>query len=362
MSRYIGVDISKKSMEIAFRSKEKWTTMKLDTNLEGRKQFLSMLEPTDLVGMETGNLSFLLARQIETVKKATVVVLNSGKLHMIFQSQRKTDKQDAINIGKFIERHPIEELPVVELPSEREMAMRRLISEQAHWTKSKTQSLNALHALYWNAGIVDLKRSDLAKGSSRERWILWLPEDRQRQARRIMEHIISMERHLESINEEIIQYLKEDLPLTTLLMSMPGIGSVTAITLIAYMGDFKRFSNAGQVSHFAGFTPKVDQSGKQEHYLHITKHGNHHIRYVMVQAAWGALKTRTDTSLHQFFERLKHKGKKKAIVALARKMLEILYSMIKKGELFLNQEKDNKKLIKKIAFYGLVEKKSQLKK
>jgi len=69
----------------------------------------------------------------------TVYVLNAGKLHMIFNSLRKTDKEDALQIAKFIQRTPEGELPKVVIPSDQEMAVHSSVAEQMRLDRSRTQ-------------------------------------------------------------------------------------------------------------------------------------------------------------------------------------------------------------------------------
>ena len=77
----------------------------------------------------------------------TVYVLNAGKLHIIFKSLKKTDKEDALRIAKFIQRIPEEELPTVIIPGGEEMAMRSSATELIRLDRTRTQSINALHSL-----------------------------------------------------------------------------------------------------------------------------------------------------------------------------------------------------------------------
>src|SRR3990172_11683434 len=138
MKRFIGIDLSKRSMEVSFLEEGKFSLKKLSTSPQGRAKLMKLLDQEDTIALETGNMSFLLAKMIQDEVKAKVHVLNAGKLHIIFASQKKTDKQDAINLAKFIQRHPEDELPKVSLPSEEEMMMRRLVVEQKRIVGERT--------------------------------------------------------------------------------------------------------------------------------------------------------------------------------------------------------------------------------
>ena len=96
-------------------------------------------------------------------------------------------------------------------------------------------------------------------------------------------------------------------------------------------------------------------SGQQEHYGSITKHGPKHVRRVMNQAAWAAIRSNDGILLRAFYDRVRStKGKKKAIVAVAKKMIEILYILHTRKELYQSPVvADHSRVIAKLKRYGL---------
>lgn len=328
MKRHVGIDLSKRSMEVAFiDDQDKISRSKFKNTFEGRLQLISFLKKEDFVALETGNASFLLASLILEKVGCRVYVLNAGKLHVIFQSMVKTDKEDSLKLAKFIKWTPEANLPVVTLPNEKEMQMRSSIVEQVRIVNTRTRSINALHNIFWNAGITHLKRRDFQDNGKRKSALKELPSRYQKQAARIEEQIDLCDSQLSSIEEEQTAMLKENLEQSMISMSMPGVGPKTALAIQAFMGDMSRFSHSRQVSHFSGFTPRRDDSGDQHHNGHISKAGPNLLRRVMVQAAWATLKSKDGTEFQEFYKRIlkKRSSHKIAIVALARKMLEIQY-------------------------------------
>jgi len=328
--RFIGIDMSKRSMEVVFAvdDEKKIERLKLKTTIEGRQKLIKKLRSSDVVGLETGNASFVLAKAIIEQAGCKVHVLNAGKLHIIFRSLRKTDKEDALKLAKFIQRTPEEELPVVRIPDEKEIAKRSSVVEQERITSSKTRSINVLHNLFWNAGIVDLKKSDLKNPVKRKECLKKLSEIYQKQANRLNEQIELYESQLIVLEEEQREMLKDDIDQTMILMSVPGVGPKTALAVQAFVGDMDRFDSARQLSYYAGLVPRVDRSGDQNHYGSITKVGPRLLRRVLNQAAWGSLRCLDDSKLKAFYMKIMVKrGKARAIVALSRKILEILYAI-----------------------------------
>jgi hypothetical protein len=112
-------------------------------------------------------------------------------------------------------------------------------------------------------------------------------------------------------------------------LSMPGMGFVSASTILAEIGDFRDFSSPDKLAAYCGLVPSVYQSAGKLVNGHITKHGSPHIRSMIVEVAHAIIRTRQDTRLKKFFLRIKaRRGIKIGVVALARKVLCILYHLL----------------------------------
>jgi transposase len=114
-----------------------------------------------------------------------------------------------------------------------------------------------------------------------------------------------------------------------ILKTAPGVGFVTAEVVLSELGDVSRFKNAKAVCAYAGLVPVVKQSGgKRSKDLCISKQGSGLLRWALVESAWRLV--RTSPRWSGFFSRLKKRcGSKRAIVAVARKLLCVLYAMLK---------------------------------
>ena len=119
-----------------------------------------------------------------------------------------------------------------------------------------------------------------------------------------------------------------------ILDAIPGIGQRVAETLVAELGtDMSRFPSAGHASSWAGLAPGQHESAGKRKQTRIGD-GNNYLRSSLIQAAWAAVK-QTDTFLAAFYRRLAaRRGKKKAIIAVAHKMLVIVYTLLKTGEVY----------------------------
>jgi len=142
-----------------------------------------------------------------------------------------------------------------------------------------------------------------------------------------------------------------------ILTSIPGIGFIGASTLIAEIGNIHDFEDADKLTKWAGLTPSVYQSANVTRTGSITKQGSRHIRWILVELAHVAI--RSPGRLKSFFERLMpKKGYKKAIVAVARKMLRIVWHLLVHDEVFADEVPRSKqvkfpKMPKKIQAFGI---------
>ncbi|EQA82195.1 transposase domain protein [Leptospira alstonii serovar Pingchang str. 80-412] len=89
---------------------------------------------------------------------------------------KKTDKEDSLKIARLIQRYPIEELPVVPIPTDEEEDNRRLCTEHENWTRQLTQGKNRLHSLFTQAGLTEITKKHLRTKASREVSVALLPD------------------------------------------------------------------------------------------------------------------------------------------------------------------------------------------
>ena len=124
-------------------------------------------------------------------------------------------------------------------------------------------------------------------------------------------------------------------PVVTRLQTVPGVGPVVALTFRATLDEVTRFQAAGQVSAFLGLVPREDSSAERRHRGHITKAGSGELRSLLIQAAWACWKSRGSGTLRAWAERLAgRRGRRIAVVALARRLSRILYAVWRDGTTF----------------------------
>ena len=119
------------------------------------------------------------------------------------------------------------------------------------------------------------------------------------------------------------------------LRSVPGIGLIVATTYRAFIDRHERFGHAGQVSAALGLVPREDSSAERRHRGHITKAGPRELRSLLIQAAWVCWRTPRSATLRAWVDQLAaRRGKRIAVVALARRLSRILFAIWRDGSTF----------------------------
>lgn len=330
-TRFVGIDLGKKTYVLrVIDSNGKISGWNGENNKEGREELYRRLRTTDKIAIEACNIAFIMNKEFKERTGSEFYILNPNKLPQIFITDKKTDKEDALKLAKEIRDKPEEDLPRVFAPTEEMKEMRKVISEYRESVKLHTQKINRLHAVYEHCGITDLKRSSLSSKTNREKNLELLSGYEKAEAKRLMQLIDLIEEQKSELESIIKDAEKENEKVRT-VEQVPGIGKVTAYTFVASIGEAKRFLNVTQISSFLGFVPKIDCSSTTNRYGHITKRGNAYLRGLLVQAAWVLVRSNNGGYLQEKYRYLVLRGmsKKKAIVAIARKMAELMFTLLK---------------------------------
>ncbi len=141
--------------------------------------------------------------------------------------------------------------------------------------------------------------------------------------------IAELQKQKEALDDVIADYDNKDVDL---MKSVPGIGEVSSKTYYAAISTIKRFKRAKQLTSYCGLVPSVFSSGERADYGHITREGRSEIRHVAVQSAHAILRSTNSESkpLRKWYERIaRRRGNKTAVVALARKLTEIIFYVLR---------------------------------
>jgi transposase len=140
------------------------------------------------------------------------------------------------------------------------------------------------------------------------------------------------EARINCLKKRLATCVKEN-PNAKLLESMPGVGVLLSQLIVAEIGEISRFASAEKLCSYAGLVPSLHQTGQTIYRGPCPKQGNKFLRWAMVEAA--QVTARKDPLIKAFYDRIKRKkGPQKATVAVARKLLTIVYQILTKKEYY----------------------------
>jgi transposase len=310
---------------------EKMNIYKGKTSDKGRRSLYQLLEKGDKVALEAGNLAFIMSREIQERVGCDVRVLNSAKLPFIWQAPTKTDKEDAMKLAHLVEERRDEKLPIVPLPSQKELERRKTVAAYKREMKWRTSYLNQLHAMFVHQGHTTVVRKNIATVENRQETVKLLTGQEREEAEWILKYLELHEQRISELKKKIKKEAQNDEDMKN-LQTIPGVGPIVAYAFVAHVGDGSRFSKGAQVSNYIGFVPRLDYSGTTQRQGHITKHGNGYLRGLLVQAAWSMVRCKKESSLRDRYICLtvfEGKGKKKTIVSIGRRLTELMYSVLR---------------------------------
>ena len=219
--------------------------------------------------------------------EAEIVVLNPAQLRLIWDSQRKSDKADAMKlacIGRDMRR---DAWPTVSVPSGEEQAERSTVSFHVFLREDETAKFNRLFALFNSVRYPDIDKGRCKKDIEYRHALAdsLLTGQAAEIARVLNDGINLVQFQIEAVQDELASICLKHPYEAIAWLSMPGIGLVNVATLIAYVGDGSRVSKPEQLMNYAGLVPKLKQSGITDIHGKVTKMGCRCVRRNIVQGA-----------------------------------------------------------------------------
>lgn len=342
MDKYIGMDMDSKKIAVCVidpDGREEYAT--LPATLEAVGDFL-LRQRADggrlhLAYEISGQAGWWYDHVAPLVER--VCVCNPSAMTWIYRTDKKTDHLDARKMAVLLR---IGELPTVHMPDAAIRQWRRMILYRQELLRKQTRAKNQIIALLKSQGHCrPLYRGSWWKCANRE-WMVSLASAASEPAnglwRMTLLGLLEELSLLEKQSQQITACLDERLsacPEAGLLLSIPGVGRRTAEAVLAYTEDIRRFRSGKQYGSYFGLTPKLDQSGSCRRLGHISKHGPSVARCLLVESAWQVI--RYSPSLRRFYDRVlggQRQRRKIAIVAVARKLTEIIRAMLLSGQRF----------------------------
>jgi transposase len=264
-----------------------------------------------------------------------VIVANARQVQLISRNSRKDDQVDAELLARLARVDPQLLRPIRHRSEE---AQRHLgtIRVRAALMEARTALVNSARGLAKAMGErlpqCDADAVDAETARS-------FPAEVSGMLQPLLEEVDSLTVKIKKLDDEIEQIARTEYPETKLLRQISGVGPLIALTFVLTVEDRERFAKSRDVGCYVGLRPKRSQSGEREPELGISKEGDIYLRKLLVQGAHCVLSRRSpDTDLKRWGLKLAGRGgknaKKRAVVAVARKLAILLHRLWVTGEVY----------------------------
>ena len=306
---------------------------KLPTTPEAMKRIFEK-QPHSRIALETGTHSPWVSRLL-TELGHEVIVAHAQNVQLITKSSRKDDRHDARTLARLARIDPQLLGPVRHRSAQAQIHL-SVIRARAELVKARTALINAARGLAKSFGERLPKRG-------RSRWTGELAAALSTALREVVEPLLQ---EVESLNERVGEYdqrieqiAKEVYPEVALLKQVKGVGTQIALTYLLTIDDPHRFPKSRELGCFLGLRPGRRNSGQSEPQKNISKEGDRYLRTMLVQGAHYILGPfGEDCDLRRWGLKLAERGgknaKKRAIVAVARKLAILLHRLWVSGEVY----------------------------
>ncbi|MEM6256186.1 MAG: IS110 family transposase [Cyanobacteria bacterium P01_D01_bin.156] len=327
---YVGIDVHKRTYVVVVRVSQtivkKWTTASYPSAFAN--QLLKFFKGGTIHTVyEAGFSGFGLHRALKGVGIDSVVV-HPAAVEVAAHSRVKTDKRDASKLSEQLEAG---RLKGIYIPSEVQEQARLLSRTREQLVHARSRVKQQIRAKAHQFGLI-------APEDSREMSARVFQELLERSPNEVFTIAIealwqiwqALDHQINHLVDQLKRQATEDTNEAT-YQSVPGVGPISARVLSNELGDMSQFKNERSLFSYTGLTPSEHSSGDHVRRGHITKQGNRHLRGILLEIAWRAV--RQDPTLTAFFDRLHPRiGKKRAIIAVARKLIGKIRAAFRKGE------------------------------
>ena len=287
------------------------------------------LAPSDAVALEVTTTAWHLYDQL-CARGCAVVIANPLAVKLIAETAVKTDRRDTLTLARLL---ACGFLPTIWVPPLHVRQLRNLVARRERLVRQRTQARNRLHAILIRHAIV-VPEGGLFTARQRAWWEgLSLDPDERLVVRQDLAWLDTLAEWIAELERELARLSAtspwdQELPF---LPQLPGMGTITAMTVLSAVGDIGRFPSAKKLVGYAGLGSSVHRSGTEQYGGRITKQGRKELRTAMVEVAWRAVTTSAYWE-EQFRPLARRLGDNKAIVAIARKLLMAVWHVLTKAE------------------------------
>jgi transposase len=283
------------------------------------------------VAIENGTHSGWVSRTLETTG-CKVCVANPSRWRGTAHSS-KNDANDAEALARVVRLDPKLLYPIMHRTQQQQEDL-SVIRVRAQLVKARTLLVNTARGTVKSLGS-RLPATD-ADAFHNTSWSS-VPEALREALRPLYQSLATITEQVRALDRQIEKLSKERYQATALLRSVPGVGPVTALTYVLTVGDTSRFASSREVGAYLGLRPRQRQSGSRNPELGIAKNGDQYLRSLLVECAHYVVSRAPDSALKRWGLALAQSGppaKRRALVAVARKLAVLLHFLWSNGELY----------------------------
>ncbi|MFQ5817629.1 MAG: IS110 family transposase [Terriglobia bacterium] len=323
---HVGVDLHKRFSQVAILDqKGVITEQRIEHQGTQMEEFLCGLEPGSQVAVEATGSWHWFVDMVESTGHQ-VHLSHPKQTKAIAHARLKNDRMDAERLAYLLRA---DLLPTVWIPPVALRHAKELLRHRVLLLRFRTALRNSLGALLQKRNLQPPRGTLFTR--SGYAYLNQVPLNAE--AEHIRENNLALLKRLDEtigqLDRELQQQVKQD-PVARRLMTLPGIGAQTAFALITFIGQIERFPSAKHLASYFGLAPRVHTSANRTRRGHITKEGDRLMRFLLVEAA--GIGARKPGPLRDYYRRIvHHKGKAKARVVLARKLVGIVYHVWRDG-------------------------------
>ena len=330
---YVGLDLSSQAI-VAYAITERKQRVFEGSSKPTRAGLRALLQQVGagakLVAFEAGNQLKWVAETLKQVADVQVHVVHPNEVKWITESRGKTDRVDAKKLAELARAGLLPR--AVHVVEGRTRELRELVSARQQLQSKRVALLNTLRGYVYQEG--HRLPEKFFVGATWAAKLTRLPISSSLKV--IIQTFMTSIEALVTAEEHLTARLRaiED-PRCALLETIPAIGPLSARVLVSALDDVTRFDDQKAVANYGALTPTIYQSGDVRHLGPINRDGRLEVRRVLLQCAHTVARMTTQGAkpLQQFYARVaRRRGKKIAVVALARKLLTTAYGVLKSGQ------------------------------
>jgi transposase len=331
---YIGLDVHKKSWSVSiFTQHCEHKTFTQPPEVDKLAYYLGRNFPGAQYYSvyEAGFSGFWIHDQLRA-KGIDCIVVNPADVPT--RDKERTKKRDPVDCRKLARSLRSGEIEGIYVPSRGKLEDRSLIRTRQSMVRKQTRCKNQIKAILFFYGVVIPEEREMGHWS--RRFIQWIERIRMERTsgdialKAHLEELSHLRQLIASLNRAILRLArtKEYRSLVRLLKSVPGISTLTAMILLSELGEVTRFPSLDELSCYVGLIPDTQESGEKEYVGGMTQRRHSQLRWLLIEASWVAVR-KDPALLMAFQEYCKRMRKTKAIVKIARKLLNRIRYVLK---------------------------------